>query len=314
MKKSLIKSIACSSILASALLLPSVTRAEEAAHPEKPFLWEVSGNGVSKPSYLFGTIHLGDERVTTLHPAVEKAFSEAEVVVTEVPMDMATQLGVAPKMMRMDGKTLDESIGEELAARVNEELALINPALNSKPFQSLSTWVVVTLIPMLPDQMAGKVALDKVLWDRATEENKKTAALETMDDQLAVFTAMKEEEQVLYLRETLKTLKEGREEGRDMMEELKVAYVSGDLEKLIALMDEGFADVEDEEVQVISAAFKKRLLTDRDVSMAATIDGMLAGNPNGVHFFAAGAAHFASEISIISHMEKAGYTVTRVED
>jgi uncharacterized protein YbaP (TraB family) len=56
----------------------------------------------------------------------------------------------------------------------------------------------------------------------------------------------------------------------------------------------------------------KRLLTDRDVTMAATIVEMLAKEPGSVHFFAAGAGHFSSKTSIRSHLETAGYTVTRV--
>ena len=296
--------------LAAVMALP-VVRAQEKG---KPFLWEVSGNGLTVPSYLFGTIHLGDERVTKLHPAVERAFGKAEVVMTEVPLDMASQLAVAPKMMRSDGKMLDAAIGEELAGRVNEELALVNPALDSTPFQTLSTWVMATMIPLLPDQMAGKVALDKMLWDRAEKEGKELGAMETMDDQLSVFTEMDEGEQKVYLSETLKAMKEDRDEGVDSMEELKEAYIGGDLEKLQEIMDRGFDKMEEGETKEIAKAFKKRLFTDRDVNMAKTIGGILKAKPNVVHFFAAGAGHFSSDTSIRSHLEKAGYTVKRVAD
>ncbi|MBG7609027.1 MAG: TraB/GumN family protein, partial [Verrucomicrobia bacterium] len=58
--------------------------------------------------------------------------------------------------------------------------------------------------------------------------------------------------------------------------------------------------------------FMKRLLADRDVTMAATIAEILSKEPGSVHFFAAGAGHFSSKTSIRSHLEKAGYTVTRI--
>ena len=31
---------------------------------QEPMLWEISGNGLKKPSWLFGTIHIGDPRIT----------------------------------------------------------------------------------------------------------------------------------------------------------------------------------------------------------------------------------------------------------
>lgn len=301
------------SFLVMCVFASPLMNAEEAVeHPVKPFLWEVSGNGLTVSSYLFGTIHLGDERITTLHPAVERAFGEAEVVMTEVPLDMASQLAIAPKMMRKDGKTLDEAIGEELASRVNEELKLINPMLDSKPFQTFSTWVMATMIPMLPDQMAGKVALDKILWDRAKSEGKRTGAIETMEGQLSVFTDMNEEEQLIFLSESLKAMKEDREAGIDTIEELKLAYVAGDLGELQEMMVRGFDEMEASGNVEMARAYKKRLFTDRDVSMAKTMSETMKGQPDVVHFFAAGAGHFSSDTSIRSHLEKAGYTVTRL--
>lgn len=233
---------------------------------------------------------------------------------TEVPMDMASQLAIAPKMIRTDGKTLDEAIGEKLAKRVNEELALINPALDSSSFQTLSTWTIATMIPLLPGQLAGEVALDKVLWDRAESEGKRMGAIETMEGQLSVFTTMTEEEQVNLLSESLRSMKEDREAGRDMLEEMKRSYIAGDLEKLQELLERGFDEMEAGEYAKMAKEFKKRLFTDRDKSMAETIGGVLSAEPGTVHFFAAGAGHFSSETSIRSHLEKAGYTVTRVVD
>lgn len=301
-------------MLAAVMLMsvPLIHGEGVAENPVSPFLWEVSGNGLTVPSYLFGTIHVGDERVTNLHPAVEKAFDEAEVVLTEVPLDMASQLAAAPKMMRTDGKSLDEAIGNELAELVNKELELINPALDSKSFQGLSTWVVATMIPLLPDQLAGKTALDKILWDRAEKEGKRMGAIETMESQLSVFTKMTEEEQVIFLSESLKAIKGDREAGEDTVEVMKLAYAAGDLEKLHEVLEQGFSEMEAGQSPGLARAFKKRLFTDRDVSMAKTIGEKLKAEPSVVHFFAAGVGHFSSDTSIRSHLEKTGYTVTRV--
>ncbi|MEP2777557.1 MAG: TraB/GumN family protein [Luteolibacter sp.] len=316
MKAILEKSYARRIIILGALLLslPTLYAEEDAGRPAEPLLWEVSGNGLLESSYLFGTLHLGDKRVTALHPAVERAFAGAGVVMTEIPMDTASMLAAAPKMMRRDGRSLNESIGAELAARVNEELALINPELNSTPFQALSTWSVATMIPLLPDQLAGRTALDKILWDRAEKEGKRMGAMETLDSQLTIFTEMDEDEQVAFLGESLRAMKHDRDLGRDTKEEMKEAYAAGDLEKLNAVLERGFNEMAEGELKELGAAFRKRLITDRDISMAKTIGEVLKAEPGVVHFFAAGAGHFSSETSIRSHLEKAGYTVIRVSE
>ncbi len=294
------------------VLLAALSPGQEAKHPEKPLLWKVEGNGLEKPSYLFGTIHLGPKEVTTLHPEARKAFGSADAVYTEVPMDPASQLAAAPMMIRKDGKTLDDSIGEKVSARLDEELKLINPALDSSAFQALQTWVVGISLPLLPDQLAGNKALDLVLWEEAAETGKKTEGLETVESQLAIFSEMTEEEQVIMLSETIRMLKEDRDKDRNSVDALTAAYVSGDVEKVEAEMERGMKEMADSEHKELAEKFMKRILTDRDVSMAATIAEILEKKPQEVHFFAAGAAHFSSKTSIRSHLEKAGYTVTRI--
>lgn len=298
--------------LVAFLIMGGSLSAQEAKHPAKPMLWKVEGQALTKPSYLFGTLHLGLEAVTTLHPEARKAFESAEVVHTELPMDPASQLAIAPLTIRKDGKTLNESIGEELAARLDEELKVINPLLDSSPFQTLSTWVITVTVTLLPDQLAGNKSLDTVLWEEAVESGKKTGALETAEGQLTIFTEMTEKEQVEMLAETLRVLKDDRKNNRDSLAVLTQAYLSGDPDKLEAEMQRGIQEAGSPEMKKQAEKFMKRLITDRDVTMAATIAEVLEKDPATIHFFAAGAGHFSSKTSIRHHLEEAGYTVTRI--
>ncbi|QTN31906.1 TraB/GumN family protein [Akkermansiaceae bacterium] len=307
------RSIRCAAYsLASIALLGGQGFAQEQKHPLKPLLWKIEGKGLETPSYLFGTIHLGSEQVTTLHPEARKAFDSADALYTEVPFDVASQLAAAPMMMRKDGKTLAESIGKELSDRLDEELKLINPALDSTPFQPMATWLVGMSLPLLPDQMAGKKALDMQLWEQAAEAGKKTGALETLAGQLGIFAELTEKEQVALLSETMRMLKKDRDAGRNSVAELTAAYVSGDVAKVEAEMQRAMRELAESEHRELGERLMKRLIADRDVIMAATIAEILAKEPGSVHFFAAGAGHFCSKTSIRSHLEKAGYTITRI--
>ena len=51
---------------------------------EKPFLWRVDGPA---PSYLYGTVHVPDQRVLELPQVVRRALEAADVFNAEIPLD-----------------------------------------------------------------------------------------------------------------------------------------------------------------------------------------------------------------------------------
>lgn len=308
--KQLIPAIAFLTIIA-----PLSFCAEEALqHPIKPLLWKIEGGDLKKPSYLFGTIHLGGGALNKLHPAAEKAFGESDVVLTEIPMDDKTQLGMAMKVIRKDGKTLAESIGADLSKQLNEELRAINPALDSKPFQPLCTWAIAVSLPMLESQLTGATALDKKIWDAAVKKGKKTDAMETADFQVGLLSSFTEQEQVNFLSETLRYMREDRAEGKSSLKELTDAYIQGDADLIKKLIEKSFTEMLTGPQKALGEKLFDQLLTQRDKTMATTIGEKLKASPDIVHFFAAGTAHFTGEPSIRSHLEKAGYKITRIEE
>jgi len=308
--------LACS-MLGLFAMTHSARAQEDAKHPAKPLLWKVEGKGLTQPSYLFGTIHISKGPAVTLHPAAQNAFDASSHFYAEVPMDPAGQMAIMPLMMRKDGKTLDEAIGEDLAAGLNAELKLINPALDSKPFQTMSTWFAAVLPQVLPHQLEGGKPLDMKLWEQATSQGKKTAGMEKPEAQILAFTELTEEQQVTFLAETLKFMKKERAEGKDtiqkMTQDLIDAYVSGEPLQVTAEINRAMREMAEGEHKELGEKLMKRLLTDRDKTMADFIVTSLKKQPEAIHFFAAGAAHFCTEISIVSHLQDAGYTVTRIE-
>jgi len=296
-------------------IAPFAIHAEEPLkHPVKPLLWKIEGGELKKPSYLFGTIHLGGGALNQLHPTAEKAYNEAGFVLTEIPMDMKTQLGMAGKIMRNDGKMLTESIGPDLSKQLNDELRAINPALDSTPFEPMRTWAIAATLPVLEAQLTGTTAIDKMVWDRAVKDGKKTGALETADFQMGLFNDFTEDEQTKLLSETLRIMREERDAGKNTLKGLIAAYIQGDAELIKSLVEKSFQEMLDGPEKELGEKFFTKLLTKRDETMAATITEHLKKSPDTTHFFAAGAAHFTGEPSIRSHLEKAGYKITRVEE
>jgi uncharacterized protein YbaP (TraB family) len=285
---------------------------QAAAPPDRPLLWKIESESLQKPSYLFGTIHLATPRIARLHPAAERAFAQADAVFTEIPLDAKTQLGAAALMMRDDGSKLSQSIGEDTMAKLDAALKGINPAFTAELFEPMKTWAVATAVVMLPHQLKGGKSLDQLLWQRATEEDKPASGLEQVKDQLAAFEGgLSEAEQSIFLRATLENL----DQGAAMLDEIIAAYETGDEKTIGDLMVRSIRDFgENEQERAIGTRLLKRLLTDRDVTMAATIDGHLEKQPGKSHFFAVGAAHLIGDTSIRKHLETKGYRITRITE
>ena len=276
----------------------------------KPLLWRIEGGGLTTPSWLFGTLHLGGNDLTNLHPAAATAFASADVVCTEAPMDAANTARAAGNHLRVDGTTLSGSIGERLALELDTELKAIDPTLRLGPYEACKTWYLALQIPRLRSQRAGETMLDAVLWDRATTQGKQVAALESAKSQADLLDELKESDQIILLAETLRQRRQERARKEDSIAQLRAHYLGGDEQTLWEFFDKTMSDMG--EHKELAARLIKRVVTDRNRSMAATIAGRLAAAPGKAHFFAVGAAHCVGPASIPLELEAKGYRVTRI--
>ncbi len=298
-------------------LSPVVAEPEAKAldHPVRPLLWKVEGKELEKPSWLFGTIHLGKGPVGKLHPAAKKALEGSDAVYTEVSMDPATQLGLAGHFVRADGKKLSESIGDELHKQLVAELKKVSPALTPALFESFKTWAVAVTVPLLEVQLSGGTPLDGIVWQMAKDAGKTTGALEEPADQFVIFNDLTEEEQIILLSESLRLQRESRaEKGPSPVERLVDAYVSGDPERVEAEVEKQFHEMAEGEHKALGDKLLKRLLDDRNVEMAKEMTALLKAEPAKSHFFAVGAAHYIGKGNIGDLLRKQGYTVTLVTE
>jgi hypothetical protein len=110
-----------------------------------------------------------------------------------------------------------------------------------------------------------------LLWERATSQGMKTAGMEKPEAQMLAFVELAEEQQVTLLAETLKFMKKERAEGKDMIQDLIDAYLSGEPLKVASEMDRAMRDMAEGEHKELGEIIMKRLLTDRDKTMTEFI-------------------------------------------
>src|SRR5262245_25357980 len=70
-------------------------------------LWKISGNGLEKPSYLFGTIHMLCQEDAILSDSLKKAIRQSDNVYLEVQMDnLLEMIGMLGQLTMRDDTTL----------------------------------------------------------------------------------------------------------------------------------------------------------------------------------------------------------------
>jgi len=273
---------------------------------EKPFLWKIEGQ---KPSYLFGTIHVSDVRVTTLHPSVEKAFQSSEFVYTEIPLDNNTVLLQVSNLLLEGDQKLADIVPADLLTRAEKLLQNINPALTIQPFDGFKVWALATMLPLLEQQLSspGGQALDIKLYQTAVKQGKEVGGLETLQEQMAIFDNLTLEEEIKMLRDTLEFMEQANAEGTKIAEEFILHYQKGNLEDFGALLVKYVKDDE------FSKNFMQKLLHDRNILMADRILKLLEDNPSKSYFFAVGAGHYWGDTGIQNLLAKQGIKVQRLE-
>jgi uncharacterized protein len=260
----------------------------------KGLLWKIERSGHA-PSHLFGTIHISDPRVTNLPPPVREAFNAARSFTMELILDGAGFVHMAETMFFNDGRTLESVLGVERYKEIQR--TLLDRGLPVSDLNRKKPWVVVL---MMSGPGRSGLALDMQLQVGATLQEKPTHGLETMQEQLAVFNGLSIEDQVSMLNSTLRY----HLEMEKMLETMVQAYLSRDLNRIMAIMDS--AAVDDRRLQDI---LMTRLLTQRNVRM---MDRMRSRLVEGNAFIAVGAAHLPGTDGLLALLERAGWRVTPV--
>lgn len=296
-------------LLAAAALaggIQPVLAAPEVSAPQRieaPFLWRVEG---ATPSFLFGSIHLPDERVHALPPVFDEALAASDIVLTEIPLDGESMMAAQAAQLIGEGTPLVERLPPEVYGRVAAYLR--SKGLPIEAFGRIKLWALwVTLgqIDYLAELMK-RPALDMALWREAGALGKERAAIETLEEQLSVFEAFSREEMLQLIEQTIEDLEQARE-GVSPMETLVEAYVAGDLDALQALMTEN-VDMD----SVAGRKFVKLLVDERNARMADRIATRLRAEPEKSHLFAVGTLHFPGEKGLLALLAKQGFTLTRL--
>ena len=89
-------------------------------------LWRISGNGLQKPSYLYGTMHLNDKRLFRFDDSVYRAIEKTEGLAIEVNPDEMAAYFVNQLFDQIEnGKKLQDLLDQRYFNRNRNALAYL---------------------------------------------------------------------------------------------------------------------------------------------------------------------------------------------
>ena len=275
-------------------VLSTTSRAQVPA--ENSLLWEISGRGLAKPSYLFGTIHLICPTDFSLSDSLKSTMSRTQQVALEMDMD-------DPGMMAGMMKTMNMAAGNELKKLVTEQeyqrldrffkdsvhvgLAMFERA---KPFVLMGP-LFNTVLDCQPQ------SYEMALVELAGKQKSEVIGIETLEEQMAIFDTIPYKDQAKMLLNLIDSLPSARKEFRSLI----ALYKAQNINELYGMTLKSEFGMEGNEEVMLFARNQKWIPRIRRIASAKPT------------FFAVGAAHLGGEKGVIALLRKEGFTVSAVK-
>ena len=275
--------------------------AAQAPNAANTLLWKISGNNLTKPSYLFGTIHMLCADDVVISPNLSKAIQASDRVYLELDMDnMFEMLSVMGKMKMRNDTTLADLLTE---AEYQKVKAFFNKQNSMIPFAMLETYKPMLAASTLMQASLNckkQVAMEQLVMKEAKAHGKGIKGLETMAFQMSIFDSIPYSLQAKQLFSYIDNYE--KESDNTEFEELTKAYLSQELDKLEAITKKEDAGM---------ASFTEILLYRRNEQWTKKLAEMMTNQSLVV---AVGAGHLPGERGVINLLRKAGYKVEPQEN
>lgn len=260
---------------------------------ENTLLWEISGNGLTTPSYLYGTFHLLCTQDVHFSTSLKQAISNSSVVYLELDLDDPSVLLGAIMLMNMkDGKKLKDLYTAEQYKRISDYFkdSLQTPI---GLFQSMKPGFLVALLypKMMP--CSNTTSVEEEIMKLTKENNIAVKGLETMAFQASLFDSIPYEKQATELLQAI-----------DSMEKSKVyfglmlsAYKNQQLNQIEKFINDPEFGVEENQDILLDKRNKNWIVQLKEIMKKNSV------------FTAVGAGHLVGKNGLIALLRAEGFMV-----
>ena len=284
------KNLFKSAITAIVIIFSLATKAQtKSPKLENSLLWEISGNGLSKPSYLYGTIHMICSADYFLSEKAKKAFDSSSKLVLEIDLSDPKQL-TDMHQMAMGKQPLTKTLSAQDAIKLDNILQK-KTGMTIQQVDSFNLFTVMSLISMKTFGCNDLKFYEMNFIEMAKQRNLPVIGLETVKGQMDMFANAYSDTEMIKMLEEL-----DNEETNKMVEKYKE-------ENITAIYDITT------DKRFITEDIQKAILDNRNQDWLKSIPELMK---NESLFIAVGSAHLAGESGVINLLRKAGFTVKAV--
>ena len=267
------------------------------AQTDNALLYEVTGNGLAAPSYLYGTFHLVCPTDLVITDATKKAIADSKQVYLEIDMDDPTLMPkMQSAMLLPNGKTAKDYLSADdyklLDDYMTKTMHMGLGQLGSLRPIGLTSVLAMGMLHCQP------ASYDMTFAQMATTQKKEVLGLETMESQLAVLDKKPLEKQFKELADMARDPEKSQKEFADLL----AAYKAKNLAKMSEVMKNSGSAGE-------FAEMEGPLLNERNANWIPIIEKAAKSQST---FFAFGAGHLIGDKGVIALLKKQGYTVKGV--
>lgn len=276
----------------------------QSAHAQ--LLWKISGNGLEKPSYVFGTYHLAPLGIKDSIAALPQAMNETtqvygEVVMSEM-MSPAFMQSMQQQMMMPKDSTLQslftpeqyEEVGKVVKENMMVDIAMLAQLKPAAITQQLTVILYMRHTPGFNPQEQ----LDNYFQQQAQQQGKKVGGLETVQSQI----------DILFNRQTLKRqagilycMASDIDRTISQIKRVIAAYEKQDLNVVLQLLAERHGDACDPLPGEMEA-----LIDNRNKAWAEKMPAIMSEAPT---LFVVGAGHLPGDNGLLNLLQQQGYTL-----
>ncbi len=260
-----------------------------------PLLWEIQGPFNGKSSFLFGTMHVKDQRAfNDLEPALHR-LSVCEALALELDLGniQHQQLHLSKIFSLPDGLSLKNLISHHKYQKL-KKILFKSLGFDLKPFENVKPFLITSLIAETVLASDHPLALDHYLWSIAHENNKKLLGIETLQQQLGVADKIPLSYQVNELLSVGRNIKAYRKQ----IHYLASLYEKGDAQKIYQATRRSMGKL------------RKLMLFDRNRLMADRIAEL---SKEYSLFAGIGAAHLGGEKGVIKLLKDKGFRMKKLK-
>lgn len=267
-------------------------------------LWRIEGNGLTKPSYIFGTHHvapasvIGKWGVEKIAGSVDKVVGELDMIhgaadeaayamarLSAAPADSTLSVVLGTADMGRLGRLMSELAGMEIAA---DQFDGVKPAV-------VSAWLaMMQSVKAFPDY-DHQTQLDALVLGMAERAGVETLGLETPEFQANLLMGQPISMQAAELKRMLDNSELSYAKARELAD----AYLAGDLDAMWAIVNDPVIGATPDEVD--------RMITSRNADWLKILCAMI---PTASVLVVVGAGHLPGTGGLIEMLRRRGYTVT----